>query len=241
MIERAKQLCNKLCEDSFSSDEELVEFLFQSSKVVTFINPINFMKLIETCNFIEDIDHIFCDGIAASTILSFFLQKKLKRNSFDFTSLATPVFKYCIKNNKSIYLIGSDSDTLENFSQVILRSFPGLKIVGKRDGYLGSEPIENVVDNIKSFNPDLVLCGMGCPLQENFSAIGSKSMPSTQFITCGGFFHQHQQETKYYPEWIDRFHLRMPYRFFKEKHTRSRIFLYPKFFLYILINSRGLK
>lgn len=241
MTEKAIQLCNKLSEDIFTSDEDLVDSLFASGRVVTFTNPINFMKLIECCNFIDDIDDIFCDGIVASTLLSLFLRKKLKRYSFDFTSLATPVFQYCIKNNKSIFLIGSDSETLENFSRVVLRSFPRLKIVGKRDGYLGLESIEDVVSTIKDLDPDLVLCGMGCPLQEKFAVIGSKEMPSTTFITCGGFFHQHQKKAQYYPKFIDKLNLRMPYRFFKEKHTRSRIFLYPKFVFYILFNFRDLK
>ena len=91
-------------------------------------------------------------------------------------------------------------------------------------------------------HPDIIVCGMGAPLQEqllvdlqNIGWIGTG-------YTCGGFLHQIASNIQYYPIWTDKYHLRWAYRIYDEPKLFKRYFWeYPKFlmvFIYDYINYR---
>ena len=90
MLQNRRLLYERICSIKFESKAELVSWAFDSGKVITFTNPVNFLDLANRGDLTVKIDHIFCDGIVAAKWFSFFLGIQLKRYSFDFTSLAAP-------------------------------------------------------------------------------------------------------------------------------------------------------
>ncbi len=215
---------------------------FLKSGIYTFINPYSYSLLRKKC-LLENFDFIFVDGISLVKLLSFF-KIKVDRVSFDMTSIANVVFEDIVKLNKSLYILGSDNKSLLKFIKVIENTYPNINIVGYRNGFFEKEKqkeelVRTLVDTLK---PDVIVVGMGTPLQEKFLL----DLKLTGFLgsayTCGGFIHQTANKINYYPKLFDKFNLRWLYRMYDEPKLVKRYFLYyPKAFFYMLSDLIMLK
>lgn len=202
------------------------------SGIVTFLNPVSYLKARTMPQLFEGFDHVLIDGWLLVSMLGS-VGIRTKRYSFDMTSLAPEVFKYAVANNKSVYCIGTTPEAIPAFISTIKKEYAGLNLLGSRHGYFaGKEERRAVLQEIANLNPDIVIVGKGNPLQEQFlvdlKALGWNGCG----FTCGGFMHQTTQKLHYYPAWVNKMHLRMPYRMLKEEHFRKRLPDYLRF-LYI--------
>ncbi len=206
-------------------------------KLITFLNPYSYLLAREHIDLFSKFDNIYIDGIALVKILKFFQLASVKRQSFDMTSLAPIIFNDAVKSSKSIYFIGTAPRVIDKAVENIQDSFPGLNIVGYRNGFIKPEEKAEVFKNIILARPDIVICGMGTPLQEEFLLnLQDLGWEGTGY-TCGGFLHQTANDVQYYPHWIDKYNLRWVYRIYKEPKLFQRYFWeYPKFLVYFLFD-----
>lgn len=207
---------------NLNSDIELSKLL---GKNVSFVNP--FSYLIVRKDWSRDfIDNWYSDGIIFC-ILSFFMGRKIKRYSFDNTSLAPIVFEFCRRNNLKIAVVGSTDANNKNFCDLIRKKY-SLDIVYEKSGFFADAEREISLKYLFEIQADIVVVGMGTPFQEQYLADLRKLGWSGTGFTCGGFIHQQSIERDYYPAWVNRLQLRFLYRFIYEKHTRYRyLFVYP--------------
>lgn len=86
-----------------------------------------------------------------------------------------------------IFLMGSKPSSVQRASEVIAAMWPQHKVVGCQDGYYEPGEEEEIVERIKSSNPDLVLVGLGNPRQELWIA---KHVPYAcpRAFAVGGLF-----------------------------------------------------
>ena len=197
--------------------------------LITFINPFSYLFYRKNLELFAQFDYLLIDGIALVKLLKL-VGIKTSRYSFDMTSLAPIVFENAIERNRTIYFIGSSKESINNFIGVIETSFRGLNIIGFRDGFFsGVKEKEDALDDIVSINPDIVVVGMGTPLQEMFLVnLKNKGWNGTGY-TCGGFIHQTINRSSYYPKFYDKYNVRWLYRIFDEPHLAKRyLLLYPK-------------
>lgn len=207
--------------------------LFDYGKIYTFLNPVSYLDAINYKKIFDKFDGIFADGaILVGAILSLY-GKKVKRYSFDMTSVAPALFKYAEDNGKTIYVVASRQEQVEKAAEILKQRYPALSFVGLRNGYFDNEQdIESEVKKIVSVNPDFLIVGMGIINQERFLLRVKEAGFQGIGFTCGGFIHQTaQDQIDYYPAWIDRMNLRFLYRMYREPHTRMRYikagFLFP--------------
>lgn len=212
-----------------------------SNTLTTFLNPVSYLKARKHLEYYEQFDCLLADGwlfVAALRVVGITTQ----RHSFDMTSLAPIVFQNAIAEKKSVYFLGAKPTEIADFIEVIKNHFPNLNILGYRDGYFRSIEERNfTLQYLQDLAPDVVIAGLGAPLQEQFLIDLQKTGWNGCGYTCGGFIHQTSEKLNYYPNWVNKLHLRMPYRFFKEPHFRKRIPDYFKFlilFTYDYINYR---
>lgn len=221
----------------YSEQNSDIAIEFKNSCLVTFVNPFSYLLLRKREAYWDEIDLIFSDGIVLGSIIRVIIGKKILRRSFDFSSLANPIFEKCLKENKSLYFVGAKGNEIEQAVINIKENISGLNIIGYSSGYFSdSQHRQNILDTIVQSNPSVVIVGMGTPKQEEFlinlKKIGWKGVG----FTCGGFFHQTARKYQYYPRWIDRLSLRWIYRIYDEPKLFKRYaFIYPKsIFLFIL-------
>lgn len=205
--------------------------------IYTFLNPVSYLDARKNRELYANFDGIFADGSLLTSFIRVIHQKKVKRYSFDMTSVAPILFKHATEADKSVYLVGSKQEEIEKAKQILTIHYPQLNIIGIRNGYFSSDQeINEEIRNILEVKTDFVIVGMGAIRQEQFLLkLKNKGFSGIGF-TCGGFLHQTSNNIiNFYPKWIDKMNIRFLYRMYKEKHTRMRYlkaaFLFPIFFL----------
>ena len=214
---------------------ELIKNKSNNKMITTFLNPFSYLLARSNKDQLSHFN-INIDGGLLVILLNLF-GFKYKRKSFDMTSLAPVVFNDAIKNNKSIYFIGSKPIVIDLAIKNIQEQFPELNICGYRDGYINDNEMVVVLDIINSLKADYVICGMGTPLQEQFLIDLQKSGWTGEGYTCGGFLHQTAPGIKYYPNWINTLGLRAFFRMYDEPKLIKRYFIdYPHAIIIILFD-----
>ncbi|MGG5617843.1 WecB/TagA/CpsF family glycosyltransferase [Myroides odoratimimus] len=215
--------------ESIKSDNIFFE---SKEKCYSFLNPYGYNLMRQNIDLFEKIDVLFFDGILLCHFYNLFYKGKVSRKSFDMTSIAKSLFTYLDDNNKTIYFIGAKQEEVEGAIKRFKEDFPNMNIMGFRNGYFKNDfERSEVINYIISLNPDFVVVGMGAIVQEKFivdlKEFGFKGVS----FTCGGFIHQASENLFFFPDWINKLHLRSFYRLYKEKATRKRfsktIFNFP--------------
>lgn len=203
-------------------------------ELITFLNPYSYLVLRGRPSVLIEFDRICLDGQALVLLFSLLGLGKVMRTSFDYTSLAAPVFENAVLLRKRIFIVGSTEAACSRFASVIAERHPGLQLAGFRNGYfLSQDELSEAVQKIAALAPDIVICGMGAGLQEEFLVkLRASGWTGTGF-TCGGFIHQTASKGgAYYPPLVDKMNLRFLYRIYDEPQLVKRYcFDYGRAFL----------
>lgn len=201
------------------------EIFSQHHKIYTCVNPFSYHIVKNQPHLYEKMDGLFVDGITMCWLINLFWKKKIPRKSFDMTSIAKDLFEWLSTIEQTIYFIGTKQELIGKSIKNIKNSYPNLKIAGYRNGYFSSnEERIKAIHDIVALNPNFVVVGMGSPIQEKFAIDLKDSGYSGIVFTCGGFIHQSAQELNYFPNWINRYHLRAFYRLIKERGLFKRLY-----------------
>lgn len=217
---------------------QFTELFEVKSRIYTFLNPVSYLTALDNQALFEQFDGIFADGSILVSAIKLCYGKKVRRVSFDMTSLAPYLLTYAEANAKTVYIVASTQSQVEKAVKIFKEQYPGLRIAGYRNGYFASEEEKQMeAKHIMELNPDFLIVGMGALMQEQFLLKVKKLGYRGIGFTCGGFIHQTaENQMYYYPKWIDQMNLRFLYRMYKEKHTRTRYlqaaFLFPARFIW---------
>lgn len=217
------------------------EIFENKGKIYTFLNPVSYLDAVNNHSLYSQFDGIFADGYFLALAIRLYFFKKIKRCSFDMTSLASKLFSYSQAHQKKLYLIGSKQSEISRFIEMVHLDYPSLNVIGYRNGYFdSSNDLNNEVKKIIKLNPDFVVCGMGALNQEKFLVKLKENGFQGIAFTCGGFITQTSKNSiMYYPKLFDLLNLRFVYRMIHEKHTRKRYF--KAFFCFPIIFIKNCK
>lgn len=209
-----------------------ISMITKGKKLHTFVNPYSFNIINELDEKFNEQFFIYSDGIAFVKTYNFFNDVKIKRCSFDFTSLAPVIFEYSIKNNLSVALVGGTDNEIKLASNLLKSKYPMLDICFIHHGYIKGNEID-IINKMDALEVDVVIAGLGTPYQEEFISKCNQHMNSLKFaFTCGGFISQISSNENYFHPFFDRLHLRWAQRFFRHSYVRKRMLIdYPRFFI----------
>ncbi|WP_081488991.1 WecB/TagA/CpsF family glycosyltransferase [Cupriavidus basilensis] len=209
--------------------------------IVTFVNPNSFFlrrKHYAYSTELGEFDAVFADGIGV-VLGAGLLGYRIRRLSFDSTSLAPVIFRWAQENSIGTFLIGSSKEKISVAERTISEEFENLKILGKVDGYTeNSEAIAKII----SSGAQLVICGMGGPLQERFLLNLRDAGFRGVAFTCGGYFDQLIGGYDYYPRIVDKLNVRFIFRLCKEpRRLAKRYLIDSRFFVFDIFKGNFLK
>jgi len=212
---------------------------FKQARVVTFLNPYTFLKVLEANIDLRKFDKICIDGMALKFFLGLVYRGfKIERLSFDFTSVAHLVFENAAEKSEHGFILGSDQNSNDVFLRKIADMFPGIAVEG-RSGYFNSvEETSSFLNSLAKSEYDFIIIGMGAVKQEQAAIALADSGFAGKIYTCGGFVHQTAMGNGYYyPAWVDKYNLRFAYRMLKEPSTVRRYLIdYPRAFALLTCN-----
>ena len=90
-------------------------------------------------------------------------------------------------NDRSVYLLGTTQDVLEKSKERLEARFPNCRFVGAHHGYFSPNEIDLVIQKINAVSPDILLVGLGNPLQEEFIANNVAQIDARVLIGVGAF------------------------------------------------------
>lgn len=201
---------------------------------VTFVNPSCYHYYRYESSYrdaLESFDYVLADGVGISWAASMLGKTEVPRISFDRTSIADPVFELAARLKARVAIVGGKPELTKQMIEQV-KSIYDVTIVYAHHGYFSNS--DQLFEDITEIKADILICGMGVPLQEQFVAglmlHGWKGIA----FTCGGFLDQLMRSDgmgHYYPHWIDRLNLRFIYRLFKEPGRLWKRYLvrYPIF------------
>lgn len=103
-----------LVEKAVASDRIMTEqMLKKEGAIYTFLNPVSYLVSLKNESLFAGFDGIMVDGSILAIVIRLFYGKKIRRRSFDMTSIATILFQFSISQNKTIYLIGATTDQIK--------------------------------------------------------------------------------------------------------------------------------
>lgn len=151
--------------------------------------------------------------------------------------LVQGLLPYAGKEKWRVFFLGGKPGVAELAAKRISDDYPGL-IWQAEHGYFLPEDEERIIRSIKSFQPDLLLVGLGAPRQEYWLA--EHPGLATVCIGVGGSFDALAGVVKRAPQQIQALRMEWLYRLWKEPKRWRRQLVLPKFALRVCAVKFGL-
>lgn len=200
---------------------------------ISYLNPFSFIHVRE--EDLASLDYVFIDGISMVWSINLLFGTCLRRGSFDFTSHASSVFLECNKLRAKVAIVASTQDELCSSLEFLNERYNDIDFTLSRNGYFESDIERDTY--IKTLSEaDIVVCGMGTPLQESFLRRAKELLVNDVIMfTCGGFISQISGKTEYFHPVFDYLNLRWLQRMLTTSYVWKRILNeYPRFLLCLL-------
>lgn len=141
-------------------------------------------------DFFGAADVVFCDGAGVRLAARMLGDRLPERITYaDWLPRLTALAE---RRGFSLFFLGAHPGVAREASAKLRESHPGLKIVGVRDGFFdhraGSPENEAVVAEIKAARPDVLLLGLGMPLQERWLMENHRRLGVGVALTGGAVF-----------------------------------------------------
>ncbi|MDI6804827.1 MAG: WecB/TagA/CpsF family glycosyltransferase [Bacteroidota bacterium] len=158
------------------------------------------------------------------------------------TRWAWKLLNFCTRNNYKIFILGATEDVLQKAVSNIRKQNPYVQIVGYHHGYFEKtgKPSDDVVALINSVKPNVMLVGMGMPLQEKWINENFNSLQVNAILNAGSSIDILAGVKKVCPQWLSNIGFEWLFRLSQEP---SRLFIRyiignPKFLYYIFFKRK---
>lgn len=163
----------------------------QKKIIVTHYNVHGFnlsMQLPWFYEFMQSTDISHCDSIGILNAISYMEGRKLPVGyRASYTCLMPKLLEHCDRHHLSVFLLGSKPEYLQRALERLRIKYPNIIVAG-RDGYFSTDdPSENaaVIHQINSVKPQILIVGMGMPIQENWVRLHQNRLGVNAILTGG--------------------------------------------------------
>lgn len=130
---------------------------------------------------------------------------------------------------RRIFFFGSAPGVAEKAKAKAENDFPGINIVGIRNGFFGAEDEPAIIEQIKQAKPDLLLAALGVPKQEKWLNAHIQELGCPLSIGVGGTFDVMAGVMKRAPLWMQKAKLEWLFRGMLQPKRIGRLMALPRF------------
>jgi N-acetylglucosaminyldiphosphoundecaprenol N-acetyl-beta-D-mannosaminyltransferase len=210
----------------------------KTSRLITFIGPDAWrlaQKEPQYAAALEQMSLVLPDGFGVALACRLLTGENCQSFGFDSLPFTKAFFETAVESKLKLGLAGGAPGVDEEVHTKLGLRYPGLNIVQTAHAYGDFTP---KIAALKAKTLDVVMVGMNGLREEAFlMALHDAGYKGTA-IACGDFFDDFDHypavlQSDPCPEWIDRWHLRHLYLFYKKPQKLWRRYLvdYPSFFM----------
>ena len=200
------------------------------------INPemiMNAQNDLSFLNIVNSSDLNIVDGIGVKIALKF---QKINQNQIRGVDFSRSLVELASKNSYRIAFLGAKEEVIQKTKENFLQQYPNLNIVYLRNGYFKND--EEIMNEIISSNPQILLVGLGSPKQEEIISKLKTKLNGCTMVGVGGSFDVFSGIVKESPEIYRKLGLEWLYRTVKQPERFKRIFpTLPIFLIKCIIDT----
>ncbi|WP_166243587.1 WecB/TagA/CpsF family glycosyltransferase [Paenibacillus turpanensis] len=140
-----------------------------------------------------------------------------------------------------VYLIGTTADAIAKAADKFQELYPGIQIVGARDGYFGEAEDAEVIASIQEAKPDILLVGRSASTQEPWIGKYKEQLGVPVMIGVGGTFDIMADKIKRAPLWMQKLSLEWLFRLIQEPYRFPRMLVLPKFAVKVILEKNKVR
>lgn len=145
--------------------------------------------------------------------------------------LAQELLRCAPAEGRSVYFFGSAPGVAEKAKAKAEQLYPGIEIVGVRNGFFSPADNAAIIAEIRAARPDLLLVALGVPKQEKWIAAHLAELDVPVAIGVGGTLDVMAGVMKRAPYWMQRAKLEWLFRGLMQPKRAGRLLALPKFVL----------
>lgn len=215
----------------FKSADELIGFVEDRKGILVAINAEKILHATEQTRGIINRNIGYCDGVGAVMALK-------KKGCEGVVKIAgcelwLKIIQVWYKRGKTFYLVGSKPEVIEETVARLKGDYPGVSIVGYRDGYIKTDEEKSaLLQDISEKKPDVVFVAMGSPKQELLMEEMLAVHPAV-YQGLGGSFDVYTGNVERAPKWWVDHNLEWAYRLIKQPSRMGRQIHLVRFLLLV--------
>lgn len=126
------------------------------------------------------------------------------------------LLKLSDKKGYRVYFFGAREEVVRKVAQICRIKYPNLIVAGFKNGYFSEEDNFNIVEDIKSAEPDILFVGFSSPKKEYWLKANMDELHIPFCMGVGGSFDVIAGLTKRAPLWMQKWGLEWFCRFIQE-------------------------
>ena len=202
--------------------------VINAGKVVTMENDQKLKEIIKNSPLIN------ADGqsiVWASKILGRSLPERVAG-----IDLMEELIKLSNEKGYRIYFFGAKEDVVTKVVKIYKEKYKDLKVVGHRNGYFSAEDKNEIINDMKESEADILFVAFSSPNKEYWLAENMEKINIPFCMGVGGSFDVVAGITKRAPKWMQKLGLEWFYRFIQEPKRMWKRYLVgnSKFIYYVI-------
>lgn len=145
--------------------------------------------------------------------------------------LAQELMRIAPKKKRRVFFFGSAPGVAEKAKAKAEELYPGIEIVGVRNGFFTEKDEPEIIAQIKEAKPDLLLAALGVPKQEKWLYKHKEELGVPVSIGVGGTLDVMAGVMKRAPLWMQKAKLEWLFRGMLQPKRAGRLMALPKFVL----------
>lgn len=132
------------------------------------------------------------------------------------------------------YFFGGAPGVAEAAKNKAEELYPGVQIVGCRNGYFNETEEEAIIKEINDAAPDMLFVALGAPKQEKWLVKYRNQLKPRILMGIGGSFDVLAGKMERAPKWMQEASLEWAFRLYKQPSRFMRMLALPKFVLKVI-------
>lgn len=166
-------------------------------------------------NCLHDAELVLNDGIGMKVAAH--LSNISFKENMNGTDLIPKILKLSSELGIKVFLLGGKPGIVDKAKENLEKKIPGIQIAGTHHGYFSPSEEPEVIRQINASDAQVLVVGMGVPLQELWINKHQSSFPQMRITVAGGaIFDFEAQSVKRAPLWIQKSGLEWLFRLIQE-------------------------